>query len=81
MKATSSSSLSLKSLHNALKPLAEANKAQSEKLQQLQGQLVGLARRVGNNAGNNEGGMFTSRDLYLIGVILIFQVVFAWLMR
>ena len=81
--------LSVKSLHKALLPIAEANKQHNEQLRQLQGQVVGLSRNIGRNnnalsssgGGGGGGGFLTSRDLYLIAFMIVVQMLILWVMK
>ena len=74
------SKFSYKQFQKALQPLADAQKQQTEKLQQIQNQMCVLSRNVGLiHEGNNSA--FCHRDLFLVGMVLAVQLIMLWMFR
>lgn len=63
----------------ALEPLIEVQKQVNDRLQAMQGQLTLVHRRINNS--EDESLLPSTRDLFLIAVIILIQLLLFWLFR
>jgi hypothetical protein len=71
--------ISLSTLRKALHPLEDLQRQHAEKLSAIQGQMMVLSRNTEYTA-NLQANSF-HRDLYLVAVVLVLQMVIMWIMK
>ena len=79
-RPTSGPALSSSALQKALEPVTKLQQTNNDKIAAVQGQLLVLQRRLPEK-GDELGPFGMNRDVFLVAVILVFQLILFWLFK
>ena len=79
-RSGSSAVLSTAILQKTLEPIIELQKQNKEKMNSLQGQLLVLNRRLPDK-DEADGPFGMNRDVFMIAIVLLIQLIMFWLFK
>ena len=69
----------MRSASRTLEPLERLQREHSDKIDLLNGQLVVLKRNM--ERAKEESAQMSSKDYYMVGIIIVFQIILLWWFR